>query len=105
MKLSATLCASIVALAAFALTAGGAGAKGGGGDPPICSKGFFKGDVSGTTTPPDAGSSFTCTTKVIECPAGAAVTLTITMSDQKATTLKNNRVQFSYHCAYYSTPK
>lgn len=96
MKLSATLCASIVALAAFALIAGGA-AEGGGGDPPICSQGFYKGDVSGT--PPNAGSSFTCTTKVIECPPAPPNTV-LTMSDRTATTPKDSQAQFSYHCAY-----
>jgi hypothetical protein len=63
-----------------------------------CQDGFYKGDVSGT--PPTAGSSFTCTTKVIECPAPMPVTTVLAMVDRKAITPAYNQAQFSYTCTY-----
>jgi hypothetical protein len=75
---------------ALALSVGGAGAA-------DCSEGFFKSDVKGS--PPAEGSSFTCTTKVIEClpPTGLVV---VNMYGRKALTPAGNQAQFTYSCDY-----
>ena len=93
MKLSQTMCFSVVVMMAF--TAGDAIAG-----TPLCNQGFWISNVKGT--PRNEYSSYVCTTKVISCPApNNRGTTQGGMSNQTSKDVNNHtQAQFSYQCNY-----
>ena len=91
MQRSIMLCAAAIGLTVLLPGLGAAIAA-------DCSEGFFKSNVTGT--PGQPGSSYTCTTNVIECPPPAAVTTVVALGNRKAMTPKYNEAKFSYTCTY-----